>query len=84
MLIRLLEHQNAATFDITVLVRDGSKAKTLESQFGIKAVVGTHQDLDKIERLAENAHVVFHLVCIMYAIARQYDGLSFLPAARPR
>ena len=84
MLIRLLEHQNAATFDITVLVRDGSKAKTLESQFGVEAVVGTHQDLDKIEHLAENAHVVFHLVCTMCSIAKQHDSLSFLPAARPR
>ena len=84
MLIRLLEHPSAAIFDITVLVRDGSKAKTLESQFGVKAVLGTHQDLDKIERLIENAHAVFHLVCMMYAIAIQHDGLSFLPAARPR
>ena len=62
MLIRLLEHPSAATFDITVLVRDGSKAKTLKSQFGVKAVLGTHQDLDKIECLAENAHVIFGLV----------------------
>ena len=62
MLARLLEHPSTDTFDITVLVRDANKAQILESQFGVNAVVGTHQDLDKIESLVENAHAVFHLV----------------------
>ncbi|TFK90669.1 NAD-P-binding protein [Polyporus arcularius HHB13444] len=61
VLSRLLEHPSADTFDITVLVRDGKKAQILESQFGVKAVVGTHQEHDKIEGLVENAHIVFHL-----------------------
>ncbi len=62
MLSRLLEHPSADTFDITVLVRDGKKAQILESQFGVKAAVGTHQEHEKIEGLVENAHIVFHLV----------------------
>ncbi|KAI0701894.1 NAD(P)-binding protein [Cerioporus squamosus] len=61
VLARLLEHPGADTFDITVLLRSESKAKILKSQFGVKAVIGTHQDYDKVERLVENAHVVFHL-----------------------
>ncbi|KAL7278982.1 hypothetical protein ACG7TL_006814 [Trametes sanguinea] len=60
VLQRLLQHPNADNFDITVIVRNAEKAKILESKFGVKVVVGTHQDLDKLETLAENAHVVFH------------------------
>ncbi|KAL7278981.1 hypothetical protein ACG7TL_006813 [Trametes sanguinea] len=60
VLQKLLQHPNASTFDITVLVRNAEKAKILESKFGVKVVVGTHQELDKLESLAENAHVVFH------------------------
>ncbi|KAL7278983.1 hypothetical protein ACG7TL_006815 [Trametes sanguinea] len=60
VLERLFKHPSANTFDITVIVRNAEKAKILESKFGVKAVVGTHQDLDKLEVLAENAHVVFH------------------------
>ncbi|KAI0327641.1 NAD-P-binding protein [Cubamyces sp. BRFM 1775] len=60
VLQRLLDHPNADTFDISVIVRNAEKAKILQSKFGANAVVGTHQDLDKLEALAENAHVVFH------------------------
>ncbi|KAI0787434.1 NAD(P)-binding protein [Fomes fomentarius] len=61
VLARLLKHPNASKFDITALVRNADKAKILQSQFGVKAVVGTHQELDKIQALAEQSHVVFHL-----------------------
>ena len=49
-------------YDITALVRDESKAKTLESNFGVKTVIGSHQDLDKVASLAEAAHIVFNIV----------------------
>ncbi len=62
MLSRLLAHPSANTFDITVFVRDAKKAEIAESKFGLKAVVGTLADVDKIEALAENAHVVFSCV----------------------
>ena len=61
MLARLLAHPNANTFDITVLVRSAEKAKKLES-FGVKAVVGSTDDLALVEKLAEEAHVVISLV----------------------
>ncbi|KAI0649448.1 NAD-P-binding protein [Trametes meyenii] len=60
VLERLLKHPSASTFDITALVRNADKAKILESKFGVKAIVGNHQELDKLESLAENAHVIFH------------------------
>ncbi|KAI0646705.1 NAD-P-binding protein [Trametes meyenii] len=60
VLERLLKHPSASTFDIAALVRNADKAKILESKFGVKAVVGNHQELDKLESLAENAHVIFH------------------------
>ncbi|CCM05824.1 uncharacterized protein FIBRA_08058 [Fibroporia radiculosa] len=59
VLTRLLHHPSAATFDITVFVRSAEKAKLLEKKFGVKAVVGTHADSDKLEALAEQSHVVF-------------------------
>jgi len=59
VLNRLLEHPAASTFDITAYLRNADKAKILESKFGVKAAVGTHAELDKLEALAENAHVVF-------------------------
>ncbi|KAJ8481047.1 hypothetical protein ONZ51_g6272 [Trametes cubensis] len=60
VLQRLLDHPKAGTFDISVIVRNAEKAKILKSKFGVNAVVGTHQDLDKLEALAENAHIAFH------------------------
>ena len=62
VLARLLKHPKAGKFDITGLVRNAEKAKILESKFGVKTVVGTHQELDKIHDLAVQSHVVFHLV----------------------
>jgi len=58
VLTRLLQHPSASTFDITVITRSADKAKALE-KFGVKAVVGTNDDLDKLESLAEHSHVVF-------------------------
>ncbi|KAI0635945.1 NAD-P-binding protein [Trametes polyzona] len=60
VLERLLKHPSAGTFEISAIVRNAEKAKILESKFGVRVVHGSHQDLDKLEALAENAHVVFH------------------------
>ena len=62
VLARLLNHPDRKSFDITALVRDESKAKTLESKFGIKPVIGSHQDLDEVATQAEAAHIVFNIV----------------------
>ena len=62
VLARLLNHPDRKSFEITALVRDESKAKTLESKFGVKTVIGSHQDLDKVATQAEAAHIVFNIV----------------------
>ena len=62
VLARLLNHPDRKSFEITTLVRDESKAKTLESTFGVKTAIGSHQDLDKVASLAKAAHIVFNIV----------------------
>ncbi|KAH9887370.1 NAD-P-binding protein [Cubamyces lactineus] len=88
VLQRLLDHPKADTFNISVIVRNAVKAKVLQSKFGVNAVVGTHQDLDKLEALAENAHVVFHCAdsddlpaakAILSGLKKRYAKLGDLP-----
>ncbi|KAI0368821.1 NAD-P-binding protein [Pilatotrama ljubarskyi] len=57
----LLDHPNHERFEITALVRDTEKAKKLEASFGVKTVLGSLQDLDKLSNLAENAHIVIQV-----------------------
>ncbi|KDQ57352.1 hypothetical protein JAAARDRAFT_35980 [Jaapia argillacea MUCL 33604] len=54
----LLKHPKSDSFKITVLVRNTEKAKQLKS-LGIKAEIGSHSDVDKLEELASAADVVF-------------------------
>ncbi|PIL36717.1 hypothetical protein GSI_00406 [Ganoderma sinense ZZ0214-1] len=61
VLASLLNHPSSNTFEITALVRSPEKAKTLNDKFGVKAIVGTHSEHDKIEKLVEDNHVIFHL-----------------------
>ncbi|TFK49795.1 NAD(P)-binding protein [Heliocybe sulcata] len=58
VLQRLLSHSEASSFEITVLVRNAEKAKLLET-FGVKALLGSHSDLDKLETAAASSDVVF-------------------------
>jgi len=60
VLHKLLSHPSADTFDITALVRSEEKAKKLE-KFGVHSVIGSFNDSALVEKLAENAHVVFSL-----------------------
>ena len=60
-----MRHPEKATrsqWDITALVRNADKAKILQSQFGVKTVVGTLQEYDRIAELAEQSHVVLNIV----------------------
>lgn len=61
MLARLLTHPSASTFDITVQTRSPEKVNLFE-QIGVKAVLGTNDDLEQLEALAEQSHVVFSCV----------------------
>ncbi|KIP10517.1 hypothetical protein PHLGIDRAFT_232441 [Phlebiopsis gigantea 11061_1 CR5-6] len=61
VLARLLEHPAASSYEITALVRSQEKAKKLEP-FGVKTAIGTIQDLDLLEKLASEAHIVFSII----------------------
>ncbi|KAI0368804.1 NAD-P-binding protein [Pilatotrama ljubarskyi] len=60
VLQRLLQHPHRENFEISALVRNVEKAKLLVREFGVRTVVGSLQDSDKLKSLAENAHVVIH------------------------
>ncbi|KAJ7210280.1 hypothetical protein C8J57DRAFT_1608103 [Mycena rebaudengoi] len=61
ILRRLVEHPKAATFEITLLVRDPLKEQKLSS-LGLKVVVGSHADTTLLEALSIEADVVFAAV----------------------
>lgn len=91
VLQQILQHPDASTFDITVLVRDASKAKFLETKFGVKTVVGSMEDLESLSLLAENAHVVVQCVRLRAHSERGHMhclALTFFPICsggfRPR
>ncbi|KAI0073561.1 NAD-P-binding protein [Panus rudis PR-1116 ss-1] len=54
----LLTHPSASNFEITAIVRSPEKANMLEN-FGVKTVIASLDDVDKIEKLASQCHVVF-------------------------
>jgi len=56
---RLLEHPNVRNFQITALVRSPEKAAKLET-LGIKTVVGSFTELDKMEKLSSEADVIIN------------------------
>ncbi|KAI0789836.1 hypothetical protein C8Q75DRAFT_762663 [Abortiporus biennis] len=59
ILARLLIHPRVQEFEITALVRSPEKASVLQSKFGVKTVVGSNADLDKLENLSAQSHIVF-------------------------
>jgi len=65
----LLAHPDVAQFNLTVLVRSKEKAKKLET-FGVKAAVGSLQDLELLEALASKADYVVSIVSSQPAAAR--------------
>ncbi|EJF64808.1 NAD(P)-binding protein [Dichomitus squalens LYAD-421 SS1] len=88
VLARLLSHPSANTFEITTIVRSAEKAKILKEKFGVNAIVGTHAEHDKIESLAENSHVVFHLAdagdeallhAILNGLKKRHSKIGDLP-----
>ncbi|KAI0806131.1 NAD-P-binding protein [Irpex lacteus] len=60
VLSQLLAYPKKDTFEITVLVRSEEKAKKLET-FGVKPVIGSIKDTALVEKLAEQAHVLFNI-----------------------
>ncbi|KAI0789837.1 hypothetical protein C8Q75DRAFT_762665 [Abortiporus biennis] len=59
ILIRLLAHPRVNDFEITAIVRSQEKAAILQSKFRVKSVVGSTAELENLENLCANAHIVF-------------------------
>jgi len=60
VLQRLLDHPKRDTFEITALVRNADKAKVLNT-LGVKTVVASLFDYDKVTELAAVSDVVFNV-----------------------
>ncbi len=75
VLTRLINHPKKDTFEVTVLVRSEEKAKILES-FGVKTVIGSIKDTALVEKLAEQAHVLFNIVSRLLLLTQRS---SFTP-----
>lgn len=67
VLSRFLKHRDAASFNITVLVRSPEKAEKLKG-FGVNPVVGSHSDLTLVEKLTAKADVVIATVGVYHFI----------------
>ena len=63
MLSRFLEHPNAASSNITALVRSPEKAEKLKT-FGVHPVIGSYSDLALVEKLSAKADVMIATVSI--------------------
>jgi NAD(P)-dependent dehydrogenase (short-subunit alcohol dehydrogenase family) len=59
VLQRLLDHPKKDTFEITALIRSADKAKLLNT-LGVKTVVGSLSDLDKLTEHAAASSIVIH------------------------
>ncbi|KAN0124145.1 hypothetical protein V8E53_015843, partial [Lactarius tabidus] len=59
VLQRLLDHPKRESFEITALVRSADKAKLLNT-LGVKTVVASLSDLDRLTELAAASDVVIH------------------------
>jgi hypothetical protein len=60
VLDRLIAHPKRSSFELLSYSRDAAKAQKLESQFGVKSVLGSLDDVQKIEDAAATADVVIH------------------------
>ncbi|KAH9945012.1 uncharacterized protein BXZ73DRAFT_95999 [Epithele typhae] len=60
VLARLLAHPKAADFEIIALVRSEAKGRLLQANFGVKPLVGSLQDVDKIAAVSEAANVIIN------------------------
>jgi uncharacterized protein YbjT (DUF2867 family) len=66
---RFLTRPDASTFDIRAIVRSKEKAQKLKD-FGITAIVGSHNDEDVIVKAASEvdvviAMVIFFIICLL-------------------
>lgn len=57
---RLIEHPARGSHSVICYLRNEDKAKILTEQLGIKTIIGTLDDTEKIENAAVEADVVIH------------------------
>jgi uncharacterized protein YbjT (DUF2867 family) len=69
---RLITHASRPSFEIVAYSRNADKAKKLETEFGLKSVLGSLDEVQKIEEAAAKADVVFHTA----------DSADHLPSAQ--
>ncbi|KAF8979353.1 hypothetical protein BDQ17DRAFT_1366573, partial [Cyathus striatus] len=67
VIARLLEHPNAASFNITALSQSPDKAEKLK-EF-VTPVVGSHSDTDLLEKLMSESDVVLAMVLHFSAVS---------------
>ncbi|KZT27594.1 NAD(P)-binding protein [Neolentinus lepideus HHB14362 ss-1] len=63
LLKRLLQHENASSFEISTLVRAADKAEKLKA-LGVQVITGSYSDEDLLEKGAQKADIVFQNVDI--------------------
>ncbi len=62
MLTRFLQRPDFTSFDIRVVVRSSEKAERLRKEFGVTPIVGSHDDLELMEKAAQEVDVVIAMV----------------------
>lgn len=79
VIARLLSHENASSFDITVLVRSADKAAKLQT-LGIRTILGSYTEkLETLTEVASCADVIITIVrlsytCLFYSIITLVQG----------
>ncbi|OSD08792.1 NAD-P-binding protein [Trametes coccinea BRFM310] len=85
---RLVQHPNAANFNLTALVRSPEKAKFVRENFPVNVVEGSNADLDKLTDLSERADVVLNIAdsddlaaanAIMQGLKRRHEKTGVKP-----
>lgn len=89
ILDRLLVHAQRDSFEITSFSRDATKAQALEAQFGVKSVLGSLSDVQKLEDLAAGADIVLNtaasddlpvIQAILRGLKRRHTATGETPA----
>lgn len=72
VLLRFLDHPQAASFNITTIVRSAEKAEKIKS-LGVNVIVGSHADVPLMEKLAAGSDVVVAMVGLLIKSKSIYD-----------
>jgi nucleoside-diphosphate-sugar epimerase len=89
VLDHLLAHPKRSSFEIVSFARDAEKAQKLEAQFGVKTVLGSLDDVQKIEDAAAEADVVINMAssdhlpaaqAMLRGLKRRHEATGKTPA----